>query len=257
MGWLPQSSLSSGDERSFSTHLGNLTVSFDSGRLDYSRPGFLESDEENEVQKTILMEDVEGSVHLEFLPIYPDRPLVFALEEPLSIPEDNNGFFCVTLTLGVGIRIKQTDTLIEEILEHPRKNTYWGPPNNGILSYQVRSSVYTNPREISEETGEEVAIVPIYYRNRRDEGDQVNKCLIPLRELDLYETEAGDLIFEVVELSHQEEHYQEPTPIKRPPREMRQDLDLLMGGPEKADSLFDKVRNLPKMDTLTSVFMNR
>ncbi len=237
------------------TPYGSLSVTLEDGTIQYSRPG--REDEEDPFRHTLLIEDVADSTTLDFLPLYPDRPIVFKPESTLSIPPGQNGFFCLTMPMGIGVTIRKTETLIEELLPEPRKDTYWGAPDNGVLGYQVRSPVHTNPGRLMVETDRITGVVPVYYKNRREEGDAVERCLVPLRELDLYRNEEGDLIFEVLTLEHLEEFYQKPSPIKRAPRELQEDVTRFLTGPDKAQSLVGQLERLPHLDRLTSVFMNR
>jgi len=223
----------------------------------YRRPPREDRGEVEPFSRTLLVEGIEGSTTLDYLPVYPDRPVVFKPHDPPLIPPGQNGFFCLTVPLAVGVTLRKTDTLIERLLPAPRKDTYWGAPDQGILAYQVRSEVHTDPARLMVETDRIVGVVPVYYNNRRAEGDAVERCLVPLRELDLYRNEAGDLIFEVVTLEHLEDFYQQPTPIKRAPREVQKEVSRFLTGPDKAQSLLKQLDRLPHLDRLTSLFMNR
>lgn len=268
MEWLPKFELGQGDERKIETPWCEVSVRLRDGLVDYSRPPLVvddgterivspDADENEGVNKQLILESLGKKCEFDFLPIYPDRPYVFKIEDDLAIPPGGNGFFCLTLEIGMGVGIPREEFVFEEIRPAPKKNSYWGPPNDGVLTYQGKSGAHSDPVELMETTGFETAVVPVYYKNRRSEGNQVNRCLIPLRELHLYESDSGDLIFEVVELEHKEEHYQEPRPIKRAPREVKSDVTRLLQAPDAPQSLFETVRSLPRLDRLTSVFANR
>lgn len=239
------------------TPYGTLSVTLEDGTVEYRRPARPQQGEEEPVRRTLLTEALTESATLDFLPLYPDRPIVFKPQRLLSVPPGQNGFFCFTLPLAVGVTLRKTDTLLEELLPAPRKDTYWGAPDQGVLSYQVRSPVHTEPGPVMVETDRVTAVVPVYYRNHREESDGVERCLVPLRELDLYRTEEGDLIFEVVTLEHLEDFYQRPSPIKRAPRELQEDVTRFLTGPDKPRSLLGTLEDLPHLDRFTSLFMNR
>lgn len=257
MNWNQDLVLEDGQTRTVGTDLTPIEVSLKGDTLTYRRQEYEDHESDSTVEKTFLMEGVRDRVRLSFRPVYPDRPVVFEPEDDLSVPCGQNGFFCLSVRMGVGIRIKRTDTLVEELLPRPRKNSYWGPPHNGLLSYRVVSSISTDPSSLVQSTDRATAVVPVYYLNRRQEGDAVTQCLVPLDELDIYRNPEGDLIFEVVQLTQSEEFYQEPDPLKRPPREMKTDLDFFLGAPVTSRSLFEKVREMPRLDSLTSMLLKR
>lgn len=240
------------------TPYGDLRVTLKDDVVHYRRIPGDECPSEEPVELTYVIESVEGSTTLDFLPVYPDRPMVFKPPpDTLAVPPGENGFFCLTLPVGIGVTLRKTDTLLEHLLPAPRKNTYWGAPDNGVLGYQHRSDVDVDPADTMARTDRTIAVVPVYYKNRREDGDFVNRCLVPLRELDLYRNEAGDLVFEVVSLEHLEEFFQKPEPVKRAPREVQNDVTRFLTGPDKARSLLSRVESLPQLDSLTSLFMNR
>lgn len=246
------------DNQEWTTNItgGSLSLSLRDGVITQTRP---DPGTGETLTRTIILESVQkrGHLTLDFLPLYPDRPIVFKIEDTLSIPPGQNGFFCLTFYLEVGVRLLKSDTLVERILPAPRKQTLWGPPQNGLMAYQERSPLYTDPIEVMESTSTATAILPVYYQNRREEEETVDRCLVPLDELDLYRNERDDLIFEVVRLRQLEEFYQEPQPLKRPPREMRQAVTHFLKGPVEAKSLLEQVKSLPRLNNLTSLFLNR
>lgn len=259
MEWLTSFTLESGDERKIETPHGKISIRYRDQSVMYRRiPAPVEhAEDSDEIAKTMIIESLGKRAEFSFLPVYPDRPVIFKPEDELFIPPRENGFFCLAFEMGMAVSVSHPESQIEEILSSPRKNSYWGPPNEGLLAYQARSFIQTDPARLMNETGFEIAVVPVYYKNQRDEGEQVERCLIPLEELDLYRSEEGYLVYEVVELQHKEEFYQEPKPIKRPPKELKTELTKMLAAPAKAQSLFQKVRSLPRLDTLTNVFTGR
>ncbi|MFB6344495.1 MAG: hypothetical protein ABEK50_01800 [bacterium] len=139
----------------------------------------------------------------------------------------------------------------------PSKTLHQPLGNNGIHAYQESCELYTKPPSLMRETETTIAVIPIYYNNQRDEGSEVDQCLVPLQELDLYRNDSDDLIFEVVKLTHSEPFYQEPRPLKRPPKEIKPDVNRFLKAPVDARSLFDRVQSLPKLTNLSSMFLNR
>lgn len=257
MNWKQKQSLSEGESWTVETDLCPLTVRYENGRIHYSRPRFEDPEEEDPLEKTFILESLGESVRVDFVPLYPDRPVIFKLDSSLNIPPGERGFFCVPFRIGMGFTLRKTGTVLEEVTPNPRKNAYWGPPNNGILSYQAATELYTQPPALMRETGTAIAVLPIYYQNDRQDGAEVQRCLVPLQELDLYRNDSDDLIFEVVKLTHSEEFYQEPEPLKRPPKEIRQDVSFFLPAPAEPKSLFDQVKSLPKLTNLSAIFLNR
>jgi hypothetical protein len=261
MNWQRGIELEPGDAVSVDSELCELNLRYErdehQGILHYSRPEYETPESDDTIEQTIIQETKAGSITLDFLPIYPERPIVFELEDELKIPPGQKGFFCVTFRIEYGFTLRRTDTVVERLLPNPRKHSYWGPPNNGVSTFRELSELYQEPKGVMTDTDTSTAIVPIHYSNEREEGDLITHCLVPLRELDLYRNENDDLIFEVVRLSHQDEFYQEPEPLKRAPKEMKQDVKKFLSGPDAPKSLFDQVASLPKLNRLTSVFLNR
>lgn len=257
MKWEKNHTLNDGESWGVETDLGEFTLRLEDNRLHYSRPALEDHGEDDPVEKTFIMDSLDDSVSVDFTPLYPDRPVIFKLEDSLNIPPGENGFFCVPLRVGLGFTLTDSETPLEQVTPSPRKNAYWGPPNDGILAYQEPTELFTKPPALMRETETATAVVPIYYNNRRDEESEVDRCLVPLRELDLYRNDSDDLIYEVVKLTHYDPFYQEPEPFKRPPKEIRQDVTFFLEAPESAKSLFDKVKSMPRLTNIGSVFMNR
>ncbi len=257
MKWMPELTLEQDETKTVETHLGPLTVRLEDDALHYSHPDFDDPEGEPPVEKIFLMDSLGDRVNLTFRPLYPDRPIVFKLDDTLTIPAGEDGFFVLTIPMAVGLVFQRTDTVLEELLPKPRKQTYWGPPQDGLLAYEVRSSISTDAPDRTVSTATDTAVVPVWFRNRYDETHQIKRCLVPVRELDLYRNDEDDLVFEVVSLVQQDEFYQEPNPLKRPPREMKQRLNHFLKAPNQPQTLFERVKGLPRLDTLTSVFMNR
>jgi hypothetical protein len=268
MEWLSSLSLKKGDERRIETPWCTVSLRFRENEIHYERAALEFGAEEQfpvnpteeatePLEKTFIHDGVGKKCRANFLPIYPDRPFVFKIEDELEVPPDGNGFFCLTLDVGMGVTLTEPEYTFEEIRPAPKKNSYWGPPNDGVLSYESRSESHTDSAQLMKSTGFQTAVVPVYYRNRRDEEAGVDRCLIPLQELDLYQGEEGDLVFEVVELTHRDDFSQEPKPIKRPPKELKTEVKKLMDAPNAPQSLFERVRSLPKFDSLSSVFVDR
>lgn len=257
MNWTKKHPLNDGESWTVDTDLGAFDLAFEGDRLYYSRPPLEDYNEDEPVEKTFIMDSLQGSVAVDFTPIYPDRPVIFRLEDSLNIPPGERGFFCVSFRVGIGFTLHDAETVLETVTPSPRKNAYWGPPNSGILTYQESVELYTKPPALMRETGTAIAVVPIYYENRREDESEVDRCLVPLRELDLYRNDSDDLIYEVVKLTHSEPFYQEPEPLKRPPKEIKQDVSFFASAPAAAKSLFDQVKSLPRLTRLGSIFMNR
>lgn len=258
MNWEQNVELEAGSPWSTSTDLCDLTVKFDGGKITYTRPDFENPDSGEEIVQHFVLESITDSdaITFDFTPIYPDRPIVFKIEDQLKIPPGENGFFCVNFRIAVGVTL-HSGTIVERLLPAKRKKSCWGPPNNGVPCYRELTNFYTDTQSVMTETYTTTATVPIYYLNRRVEGDEVDYCIVPLNELDLYRNEQDDLIFEVVRLRHEDEHYQEPRPLKRPPKEMKQHVDHFMHGPAEAQSLFAKIQSLPRLTDLNFNFLNR
>lgn len=258
MEWLAEFNLNTGKSRTLNTYLGSVDVRFEDSCIHYTPPPHENSTEEPET-RVFLMDWLadQQQIQLAFEPVYPDRPLVFRLEDSLSIPAGESGFFVTQFTIGVGLRLKANDTLLGEILPAPRKNTYWGPPNDGILAYEEQSPVHTKPADLITNTPTQTALVPVWYHNQQDEIDEVKKIITPIQELDLYRNLEGDVIFEVLELTQVEEFYQEPKPLKRPPQELEKSLTHFLDAPNKARTLFGTVKDLPRMTRLNKMFLNR
>lgn len=261
MNWQETFTVDSGDSWSTETDLGPISVSYTKetfqGVIHYSRPQFESPESDDTIEESVIIERADSSVSLSFLPLYPDRPVVFKLDETLKVPPGQKGFFCMTFRISFGVTVKQTETLIERVLPQPRKKSYWGPPNNGLSTYREISAAHGEAESVFTDTPTVTATVPIYYHNNREEGDLITHCLVPLQELDLYRNEQDDLIFEVVRLNHQDEFYQEPSPQKRAPKELKQTVSRFLRAPTEARSLFDQVKSLPRLTHLTSIFLNR
>ena len=257
MKWMPELTLEQGQAKTVDSHLGPLTIQLKGEALHYSHPDFKKPESEKPISKIFLMESLGERVNLTFRPLYPDRPIVFKLEDSLSIPPGEDGFFVLTMPVAVGMEIQRTETILEELLPKPRKQTYWGPPQDGLLAYEVRSTISTDALERTVSTDTATAVVPVWFRNRYEEMHEIKRCLVPIQELDLYRNDEDDLVFEVVSLVQQEEFYQEPKPLKRPPKEMKQRLNHYLTAPNQAQTLFERVKGLPRLDHITSVFMNR
>lgn len=257
MNWERKRTLHAGETWTVEADLCPLELSFETGHLTYSRPRLEAVEADEPVDQTVLIDSLGESVTVDFLPLYPDRPIIFTLEDSLSIPPGESGFFCLPFRVGIGFTLRRTKTTLENLTPKPRKKAYWGPPNNGISTYQTHSNVYTDPPELMQETGIATAVVPVYYRNDREEESRVEQCLVPLQELDLYRNESDDLIFEVVTLTHSEDYYQEPRPLKRPPKEIKQAVSFFLSAPNDPKSLFEQVRTLPRLTNLTSLLLNR
>lgn len=243
------------------TDFGPLNLSYELGSfqgvLEYTRPPLETLGEDEPHEETFMFEGAPDRITVDFLPLYPLRPIVFELEETLKVPPGERGFFCVRFQLAIGITIRRTDTIIERLLNQERKKSYWGPPNNGLSTFRERSPVHTDTMAVVTETSTTTAVLPVYYSNHREEGEEVTHCLAPLDELDLYRNEDDDLIYEVIRLNHRDEFYQEPSPQKRTPREMKQHVSHFLKGPGEPKSLFDRVRSLPRLTGIGSLFLNR
>lgn len=261
MNWRKGIVLEAGENWETETDFGSLSLNYElgsfQGLLEYSRPPMESLDEDEPHVETIMFEGAPERITLDFLPLYPLRPIVFELEDTLKIPPGDRGFFCVRFQLAVGITVRRTETVVERLLGTKRKKSYWGPPNNGLSTFRERSPVFTDPIAVMTETSTTTAVLPVYYFNHREEGDEVTHCLVPLDELDLYRNEEDDLVFEVIRLNHRDEFYQEPSPQKRTPREMKQHVTHFLNGPGDPKSLFDKVRSLPRLTDLGSLLLNR
>lgn len=260
MEWIPSFTLEQGNERKIDTPQGEVSIRFRGDSLLYRRipPNRTDSNDTTETVEKILMLDSLGKrCECSFMPVYPDRPVVFKLDDDLSVPPGENGFFCLAFEIGMAVSVQNQETIVEKILSRPRKNSYWGPPNEGLLTYQSRSGITTDPVELMNTTGFEIAVVPVHYKNRRDQGSEVERILVPLEELSLYKSEQGYLVFEVIELEHQEEFYQEPRPVKRAPNSLKTEVEQMLEAPAAPRSLFQKVRSLPRLDSLTNVFTGR
>jgi len=260
MEWIDSFTLEQGDERKIDTPQGEVSVRFRGKSLLYRRvpPQTMDSKDTAEpVEKVVMLDSLGKRCECSFLPVYPDRPVIFKIKDDLSIPPSENGFFCLAFEIGMAVAVQTRETIIEEILSKPRKNSYWGPPNEGLLTYQSRSGITTDPLELMNNTGFEIAVVPVFYKNRRSEGSEVERILVPLEELSLYKSDQDYLVFEVIELEHKEEFYQEPRPVKRAPKALKSEVEQMLEAPAAAQSLFQKVRSLPRLDSLTNVFTGR
>jgi len=248
--------LKKGEEKSISTPQGELQVNMEDGRLYYRRETAGEPDNEI-VEKSFLLGRQSKQITLAYLPVYPDRPLIFRLTDNLTVPPGEKGFFSLQFQIGIGLTILETDTLVEEMLPKPRKNSYWGPPTGGILAYQYKSPVAENAPMVAHNTGPLIAVVPVNFINNRDIAQEVTRCLIPLRELDIYKTQEDELVFEAVQLIQQEENDQVPKPLKRPPRGFGPDLKRLTKAPNKPQSLLEKVSVFSGWQQLSGVFVDK
>jgi hypothetical protein len=239
-----------------STPLGELQLNLKDGQLYYKRE--TTGEPENEiVEKSFLLGRQSKQITLAYLPVYPDRPLVFRLTDNLTVPPGEKGFFSLQFQVGIGLTVLETDTLIEELLPAKRKNTYWGPPTGGVLAYQYKSPVANNAPMVAKNTGPLIAVVPVNFINSRDIAQEVSRCLIPLRELDIYKNQANELVFETVQLIQQEENDQVPKPLKRPPRGFGSDLKRLTKAPNKPQSLLEKVSVFSGWQQLSGVFVDK
>lgn len=261
MNWERSVRLSSGERWEHDTYLGPLSLEYEVGTfqgvLDYSRPP-IDGLDENEVhQESIMLEQSPKTITIDFLPLYPDRPIVFELENPLKIPPEQKGFFFLMFRVGIGVRIRGTETVIEHLLPKPRKKSYWGPPNDGISTYREHSEFYRESPGIMTDSDTATAILPVHYHNGREEEETVERCLVPLDELDLYRNEEDDLVFEVIRLYHEDEFVQKPSPRKRVPRELEDRVDHFLESPSEPKTLFGKVASLPRLSDIASIFQNR
>ncbi|MFP4687256.1 MAG: DUF432 domain-containing protein [bacterium] len=248
--------IKNGEIKSFPTIFGDLNVELKNGSLTYTR----QPDDDpaaKPVEKTFLIGKQEKTVTLSFLPVYPDRPLVFRITDNLIVPPGEKGFFSLQLHIGIGLTILETDTLIEEILPENRKNTYWGPPTGGILAYQYKCPAARSAAELARNTGPLIAVVPVNFVNQREVAQEVSRCLIPLRELNIYKTEQNELVFETVQLIQRGENDQVPNPLKRPPKEFGSRLKKLTQAPNKPRSLLEKVGAFSGWQQITGMFADR
>ena len=261
MNWERSVQLSSGDRWKHDTDLGTLSLDYDIGTfqgiLSYSRPGIDGLDEDEDHQETIMLEGSPDPITIDFVPLYPDRPIVFELEDPLKVPPEQKGFFFVSFRVAIGITIRSTETVVEHLLPKPRKKSYWGPPNDGLSTYYERTPFYRESHDILTESDTSTAILPVHYYNAREENERVQRCLVPLDELDLYRNEEDDLVFEVIRLHHEDEYVQKPSPRQRAPHELEDRVDHFLDSPSPAKTLFEKVTSLPRLNDLTSIFLNR
>ncbi len=249
-------SLRDGEAKTIETSLVPLTVEYSGDNLFYSRPSITEKEGEKEEQ-VFLVGNAGKSIRLSYLPVYPDRPVIFKPEDKIVVPPGEKGFFCLVIELGVGLKICKTDTILEELLENPRKNSYWGPPTGGILAYQVRTVSSTDPVELVENTAPTEAVVPVHFHNKRDVAQEVNRCLVPLRELDIYRRATSELIFEAIRLEQKGETDQIPVPQKRPPKGFTGSLEKITSAPNKPRTLLENVSKFTGWQQLTGVFMDR
>ncbi len=249
-------SLKNGQSKTIETSLVPLTVEYGGDELIYSRPP-VEDPEGDRVEKIFLAGNAGKSIQLSYLPVYPDRPVIFKPEEKIVVPPGEKGFFCLVIELGIGIKICKTDTVLEEVLPAPRKNSYWGPPTGGILAYQVRTGSSTNPVKLVETTAPTEAAVPIIFHNKRDVAQEVTRCLVPLRELDIYRRATSELIFEAVRVEQKGEADQIPVPQKRPPKGFESSLEKVTTAPNKPRTLLENVSKFTGWQQLTGVFVDR
>ncbi|MGM0381816.1 MAG: hypothetical protein ACQEP7_07485 [bacterium] len=248
--------LEKGEAKTVETSLVPLTVKYEGDKLFYSRPQ-IDEPEADPVRKTFLIGNADSILHLSYLPVYPDRPVVFKPEDQIVVPPGEKGFFCLSICLGVGIKITETDTVLEELLEAPRKNSYWGPTTEGILTYQVRCLSASDPVDLVEKTDPLEAVVPVIFHNKRDVVQEVTKCLVPLRELDIYRRSNSELVFETLSLEQKGENDQIPYPQKRPPSGFGNSLEKVSSAPNKPRTLLENVSKFTGWQQLTGVFVDR
>ncbi len=245
--------LSEGEKLNFSTPLVEIEVEFKSGRLQYVRAPL--GNETDPTEKFLLFD--RAQLQLSLLPVYPERPVIFKPEDQVTVLPGERGRFCLGFELGVGLKVASADTFIEEIRPTSLKNSYWGPPTEGILAFQAHSGIYSDPVELARQTGPTVAVVPVEFSNQREEPQEVKRCLVPLRELNLYLTSEGNLVYEIVRLEQLNENEQIPRPVKRPPREFGGSLTRLAEAPNKSQTLLEKVGKFSGWDQLSGMFFDR
>ncbi len=247
-------SLVAGDDHKLKIPPGEIHLSYDGEVLGYRR--FAEADGKIAVEKSFLIKGNE-KLRLRFSPLYPDRPVIIKPLSDLVVPPGERGVFFASCPLASGFKLLGSDTVLEELLDKRRKNSYWGPPTEGILAYQLRAPVGTDISLAIQQAGKLVAVLPIIFVNNSDVAHSVQRCLVPFRELDLYKTVDGQPVFETLRIDQQSDTQQNSRPAGRTSHKLKKELQPLSRAPNPPRTLLSRVGHLSGFEQLTGVFIGR